>query len=138
VKLVFLWLLLTQIDYEGRKRIGTASDAAEEVLVNAKKDVFVPKEDNSLYVPNLSPDTLYTFNISAKYLDGTYGAAFSIRLDTGNLAPHTASRAPVGLYSCMPSSFSGFFRVLTVKYTYVKGHLFSSFNRSGEKAISIN
>jgi len=62
--------------------------------------VFVPKEDNSLYVPNLSADTVYTFNISAKYLDGSYGAAFSIRLDTGNLAPRTASRPPVGLYIC--------------------------------------
>jgi len=59
----------------------------------------VPKEDNSLYVPNLIPDTVYTFNISAKYLDGSYGAAYSIRLDTGDaMMTRTTSSRDIGLY----------------------------------------
>jgi len=59
----------------------------------------VPKEDNSLYVPNLMPDTVYTFNISAKYLDGSYGAAYSIRLNTGNVVvTRTTSSRDIGLY----------------------------------------
>jgi len=94
-----LLMLVTQIDYEGRKRVDTAADA-DTILVDAKKDVFVPKEDNSLYVPNLIPDTVYTFNISAKFLDGSYGASYSIRLDTGYLLSRTTSSRDVGLYTC--------------------------------------
>jgi len=90
-----LLMLMIQIDYEGHKQVGTAT-SADEVLVDAKKDVFVPKEDNSLYVPNLIPDTVYTFNISAKFLDGSYGATYSIHLDTEDLESHAASRG-VGL-----------------------------------------
>ena len=67
------------------------------MLVDAKKDVFVPKEDNSLYVPNLIPGSVYTFNISAKFVDGSYGTAYAIRLDTGDLTSHSASRG-VGVY----------------------------------------
>ena len=58
----------------------------------------MPKEDRSLYVPNLIPNTLYTFNISAKFLDGSYGASYSIRLDTEALTVDTTSSRGVGLY----------------------------------------
>jgi len=75
------------------------------MLVDTKKDLFVPKEDNSLYVPNLIPDTIYEFNISAKFLDGSYGAAYSIRLDTGDLMTQPTSRG-VGVYLSPSVSFS--------------------------------
>ena len=59
----------------------------------------MPKEDNSLYVPNLMADTVYTFNISAKYLDGSYGASYSIRLDTGDvMMTRTTASRDLGLY----------------------------------------
>ena len=106
-------MLMRQIDYEGRQRVGTSSaDSGAGVLVDAKKDVFVPSEDNSLYVPNLVADAVYTFNISAKFLDGSYGAAYSVRLSTAGHAvvSQTASSpggGAVGLYRS-PDGFALF------------------------------
>ena len=71
---------------------------AGEIVVDGRKDVLVPKEDNSLYVPNLIPLTSYTFNISAKFLDGSYGAPYSIHLDTGDFVSYTSSSRGAGLY----------------------------------------
>jgi len=92
--------------------VGASSD---DVLVDGKKDVFVPKEDSSLYVPNLVPLSTYTFNISAKFLDGSYGPAYSIRLNTGDfVSSHTAA----------PSRADGLYLVLLypVSADLVNGH----------------
>lgn len=42
----------------------------------------VPSDQTSVYVDNLEPYTWYRFNISAKFLDGSWGAVNTILAET--------------------------------------------------------
>ena len=70
-----------QIVYEGRKTFRDARGKTES-LKEGKKDKFVPKEERTLYIDGLVPKTVYRFNISAKYMDGTWGPEFPLRVET--------------------------------------------------------
>jgi hypothetical protein len=54
----------------------------EETLIVSHRDQLVSKEENSHYFSNLVPNVLYTFNISAKFLDGDYGPSSSQPVET--------------------------------------------------------
>ncbi len=70
-----------QIVFEGRK---TYRDEKGKIqtLQDGKRDRFVPKEERTLYIDGLVPKTVYVFNISAKYMDGTWGPDFPLRVET--------------------------------------------------------
>lgn len=46
------------------------------------KPVYIPKEERTLYIDGLIPQTLYTFNISAKFMDGLWGPGFLLHVET--------------------------------------------------------
>ena len=54
----------------------------EQTLYDQKKDRIVPKEDKTIYIDGLIPKTLYSFNISAKFMNGEYGPPYHLRLET--------------------------------------------------------
>lgn len=54
----------------------------EETLIDQKKDRFVAKEERMLYIENLIPNTVYSFNISAKFIDGTWGPPYHLSVET--------------------------------------------------------
>ena len=77
IKLIFL----LQIVFEGKKTYRDEKGRTQ-TLPDSKKDRFVPKEERTLYIDGLVPKTVYMFNISAKYMDGTWGPEFPLRVET--------------------------------------------------------
>lgn len=71
-----------KIDYEGRKKISEAA-GVEETVIDVKRDKYVAKEDRTLYIDHLIPDTSYIFNISAKFMDG-WGAPYLLVVETSS------------------------------------------------------
>ena len=59
------------------------ASGVEETLIDVKRDKYVVKEETTLYIDNLIPDTSYTFNISAKFFDG-WGAPHFIIVETSS------------------------------------------------------
>ena len=74
-----LWSL--QIVYEGLKRYRD-SYGIEQTMIDPTKDLIVPKEETSLYIDGLVPMTVYTFNISAKYIERSWGPAYTLQVET--------------------------------------------------------
>ena len=74
------WLML-QIVYEGIKRYRDKT-GREHVYHDDKKDKIVPKEERTLYIDGLVPKTVYSFNISAKFMDGTWGTEYQLQVET--------------------------------------------------------
>ena len=70
-----------QVVWEGQK---TYRDeyGREKTLTDGKRDRFVPNTETSLYIENLVPKTVYLFNLSAKFLDGTWGPEFPLKVQT--------------------------------------------------------
>ena len=70
-----------QVEYDGRKQTQREPGLAETTIA-ASSDFYVSKEEQARYVDDLLPDFLYTFNISAKFLDGTFGPPTTMRVET--------------------------------------------------------
>ena len=70
-----------QVEYQGIKKMRDSS-GMEETVVDPRKELIIQKEDRSLYIEGLLPKTVYTFNISAKFIDGSWGPPYSIRIET--------------------------------------------------------
>jgi len=56
----------------------------EETLVDPHKTLMVAKEQQSVYVTNLMPRTVYSFNISAKFIDGSWGPTSRLHTETSS------------------------------------------------------
>ena len=56
----------------------------EETLVDPRKTQLVAKEQQSVYVTSLMPRTVYSFNISAKFIDGSWGPVTTLRTETSS------------------------------------------------------
>ncbi len=54
----------------------------DETLIDQKRDKMVPKDERALYIDNLVPKTVYSFNISAKFIDGLWGPPYHLRFET--------------------------------------------------------
>lgn len=72
-----------QIEYEGIKQYREES-GIEQTLIDPKDSRMVAKVERSLYIDELVPDTVYTFNITAKFMDGSWGPAFTMHVQTSN------------------------------------------------------
>ena len=51
-------------------------------MIDPRKELFTPKEQQYRLVGDLNPRTVYSFNISAKFMDGIWGTPFSLRVET--------------------------------------------------------
>lgn len=56
----------------------------EETLVDPHKSLTVAKEQRSVYVTGLMPRTVYSFNISAKFIDGSWGPTAHLQTETSS------------------------------------------------------
>ena len=74
-------LLVFQIVYEGHKQYRDEHGIMTP-LTDPPKDRIVPKEQRSMYIDGLVPKTVYSFNISAKFMDGTWGPDYQLRVET--------------------------------------------------------
>lgn len=77
----FLALCLLQVDYQGIKKSHDPS-GIENTIVDPRKGIPIEKENRTLYIERLLPKTVYTFNISAKFIDGTTGPPYTIHVET--------------------------------------------------------
>jgi len=75
--------LLNQIEYEGRKRL-VEGPRVEDTLVDPKKDLYLAKEAQNVYIDNLVPSTVYSINMSAKFVDGSWGPPYLLRVETSS------------------------------------------------------
>jgi len=62
----------------------------EETLVDPRKTLSIAKEEQSVYVKNLMPRTVYSFNISAEFIDGSWGPTAHLHAETGSDGEHTS------------------------------------------------
>ncbi|ELU00302.1 hypothetical protein CAPTEDRAFT_229069 [Capitella teleta] len=81
-----------KIEFEGFKRYRDNS-GMERTHIYERSDRTASQKDRSYYIDSLVPNTVYTFNITAQFMDGSWGPAFSIHVQTSNDAP-TAIPAP--------------------------------------------
>jgi hypothetical protein len=72
------------VEYEGIKKYHDPLSGIEETIVDPRKDHIVTKELRTLTINNVLPKTVYTFNISAKFIDASWGPVNSIRVETGS------------------------------------------------------
>jgi len=71
-----------QVEYEGIKKYHDPLSGIEETIVDPRKHQDVGRDLLTLYINGLMPKTVYTFNISAKFVDAAWGPASSIRIET--------------------------------------------------------
>ena len=69
------------MEYNGRRQTHDEPGVAETTIA-ASSDFYVAKETHERYVDDLLPDFIYTFNITAKFLDGTFGPPSTLRIET--------------------------------------------------------
>jgi len=69
------------VEYSGRKYTQNEPGVAETTIA-ASNNFYVAKDPHVRYVDDLLPDFIYTFNISAKFLDGTFGPPTTLRVET--------------------------------------------------------
>lgn len=74
-------LFIFQVVYEGRKQYRDENGNLTP-MTDPVKDKIVPKEERTIYMDGLVPKTVYSFNISAKFMDGTWGPQFQLRVET--------------------------------------------------------
>ena len=60
----------------------------EDTTVDPKKEIIVQKEERTRYIDNLLPKTIYSFNISAKFIDGSWGPPYSMQAETSMEGEH--------------------------------------------------
>jgi len=70
------------VAYEGVQRYHNKDTGIDETLIDRRKRKNVPKEESTLYLEHLVPRTIYTFNISASFLDGSTGPVTSLHVET--------------------------------------------------------
>lgn len=70
-----------QIQYSGEKHYRDAADVVLK-LTDAKGEVLVSKNDQSVVVDGLVPMTPYTFHIKARFSDGTWGPRSTVQSET--------------------------------------------------------
>ena len=56
----------------------------EETLVDPHKTLMVSKEQDTVHVTDLMPRTVYAFNISASFIDGSWGPTTSLYTETSS------------------------------------------------------
>jgi len=69
------------VEYDGRKQTHNEPGVSETTIA-ASNNFYVAKEEHQRHVDDLLPDFFYTFNISAKFLDGTFGPPATLRIET--------------------------------------------------------
>ena len=69
------------MEYDGHKQTHDEPGIADTTIA-ASNNFYVAKEEHRRYVDDLLPDFIYTFNISAKFLDGTFGPPTKLRIET--------------------------------------------------------
>jgi hypothetical protein len=72
-----------QIEYEGMQRYRDPSGMERTTMYN-RTDKIAPSGDRAFYIDSLMPNTQYTFNITAAFMDGSWGPPFSIHVETTN------------------------------------------------------
>ena len=70
-----------QIVFEGFKKFRD-ENSRQQMFTHAKENRIVPMEERTHYIDGLMPKTIYTFNISAKFMDGNWGPEYSMRVET--------------------------------------------------------
>ena len=70
-----------QVEYAGRRETSREPGVAETTIA-AANNFYVAKEEQVRYVDDLLADFVYTFNISAKFLDATFGPPTTLRVQT--------------------------------------------------------
>ena len=70
------------MSYEGVQRYRNVDTGIDETLIDRRKQKTVPKEESTLYIEKLVPQSIYTFNISASFLDGFNGPVTSLQVET--------------------------------------------------------
>jgi len=72
------------VEYEGVRKYHDPLTGIEETLVDPHKTLTVAMEQRSVYVSSLMPRTLYSFNISAKFIDGSWGPTAHLQTETSS------------------------------------------------------
>lgn len=75
------FFLFFQIDYEGRRKVSDVAEI-EDTIIDVKKSLPVAKEETSLRISSLIANSVYNFNLSARFIDGLWGPPFRLRLET--------------------------------------------------------
>jgi len=70
------------VTYEGVQRYRNKDTGIDETLIDRRQRKNVPKGESTLYLESLVPRTVYTFNISASFLDGSAGPVTSLHVET--------------------------------------------------------
>ncbi|ESN95495.1 hypothetical protein HELRODRAFT_102544 [Helobdella robusta] len=70
-----------KIEYMGIRKIKDFS-GMEETTVDVRREIIVPKEEKLRHIDNLVSSTLYTFNITAKFVDGSWGPTNILHIET--------------------------------------------------------
>ena len=70
-----------QLEYEGVKKYLDKSGLLTTYYHN-KSSQIIAKEDTSIFIDGLMPKTVYTFNISAKFLEGSWGPPNTLNVET--------------------------------------------------------
>lgn len=72
------------MDYEGVRKYHDPVTGIEETLVDPHKTLTVAKEQQTVYVTDLMPRTVYSVNISAKFIDGSWGPITNLHTETSS------------------------------------------------------
>ena len=70
------------MEYEGVRKYHDPVSGIEETLVDPRRTVSVAKERQNVYVSELMPRTTYSFNISAEFIDGSWGPPAHLHAET--------------------------------------------------------
>jgi len=78
-----VWCVLClKVAYEGLQRYRNADTGIDETLIDRRKQKVVQKEESTFYLEKLVPQSVYTFNITASFLDGTRGPVATLHVET--------------------------------------------------------
>jgi len=75
-------LCVCKVTYEGLQRYRNVDSGIDETLIDRRKPKSVPKEETSIYLERLVPQSVYVFNITASFLDGLTGPVTSLHVET--------------------------------------------------------
>jgi len=76
------YVCMCKVTYEGLQRYRNVDSGIDETLIDRRKPKSVPKEESSIYLERLVPQSVYVFNITASFLDGSTGPVTSIHVET--------------------------------------------------------
>lgn len=84
--------MLYKVTYEGVQRYTNKDTGIDETMIDRRKQTLVAKEESTLYLEALVPQTVYTFNITASFLDGLKGPVTSLHVETSAEGSLSSSR----------------------------------------------